>query len=366
MSKSAHVCLAVFLCFPTIAFAQAGTGAEGAAGRAPAPVLNARTTPTPSSDAAEGRIRLDVVVTDKAGKPVSGLELKDFTLLDDNRPSKILSFHAIDAVAQAASQPVEVILLLDAANLGFQSVSEARYQIAKFLRQDGGHLAEPVSILVFGDDGVKVLAQPSTDGNALATQLNNADSQLRVIGRAAQWGGIERFNLSLKWISTIAQSEAKQPGKKLLIWAGPGWPLLDQPNMDFSSKAQQQLFDSIVFLSTALRDGHMTLYSVSLGDANSSTFIYQGFLKGVKTAEKANAPNLSLKVLAVETGGQVLGPDNDIAAQIGRCVRDSGAFYSISFDPPKADRANEYHDLKVQIDQPGLTARTNTGYYNQP
>jgi hypothetical protein len=38
----------------------------------------------------------------------------------------------------------------------------------------------------------------------------------------------------------------------------------------------------------------------------------------------------------------------------------------LSFDPPRADRANEYHDLKVQVGKPGLVARTSTGYYNQP
>jgi hypothetical protein len=38
----------------------------------------------------------------------------------------------------------------------------------------------------------------------------------------------------------------------------------------------------------------------------------------------------------------------------------------MSFDPPHATRPDEYHDLKVQIETPGLSARTNTGYYNQP
>jgi hypothetical protein len=32
----------------------------------------------------------------------------------------------------------------------------------------------------------------------------------------------------------------------------------------------------------------------------------------------------------------------------------------------RADHANEYHDLKVLVNQPELTARTRTGYYNQP
>ena len=38
----------------------------------------------------------------------------------------------------------------------------------------------------------------------------------------------------------------------------------------------------------------------------------------------------------------------------------------MSFDPRHAAKPDEYHDLKVQIGTPGLSARTNTGYYNQP
>ena len=41
-------------------------------------------------------------------------------------------------------------------------------------------------------------------------------------------------------------------------------------------------------------------------------------------------------------------------------------FYTLSFDPPYAAQPDEYHDLKVQIEAPGLSARTTTGYYDQP
>jgi len=370
MNKFAQVFLVVLLGFEVVALAQSGTGIDAGSGQAPAatqtPALSPRTAVAPATDATEGHIHLDVVVTDKAGKAVPGLALKDFTLLDDGQPASILSFHAIDAAPKAAGRPAEVILVLDTVNLPLQTVARTRVGIASFLRQNGGHLAQPVSIFVFNDDGVKVLAQPSMDGNALATQLEHADSQLRVIGRSAQYGGFDRFDLSLQWISAIAQSQAKRPGKKLLVWAGPGWPLLDRATINISLKDQQKVFSSIVYLSTTLREGHVSLYSVSLGEFNASTFLYQDYLKGVKTAEKAGLPDVQLKVLATQSGGRVVGPDNDIGAQIENCVQDASAFYTLSFDPPKADKANEYHDLKVTVDQPGLTARTSTGYYNQP
>jgi len=47
-------------------------------------------------------------------------------------------------------------------------------------------------------------------------------------------------------------------------------------------------------------------------------------------------------------------------------MADIGAYYTLQFAVPQAAGANEYHDLKLTVDQPGLTARTSTGYYNQP
>lgn len=52
--------------------------------------------------------------------------------------------------------------------------------------------------------------------------------------------------------------------------------------------------------------------------------------------------------------------------QLNRCVADASAYYRISFDPPAAAHADEYHDLKVVADKQGTVVRTNTGYYNQP
>jgi VWFA-related protein len=208
---------------------------------------------------------------------------------------------------------------------------------------------------------------PSADGNALAVKVDQLDDRLRIIGRGAGvWGAIERFDFSVRMLTDIAKAEAKKPGRKLLIWAGSGWPMLEGPRINTSSNGQQQLFDVIAGLSTRLREARIALYSIAAGMPGRGTFLYKDFLKGVTSTENASPPNLALRVLAVQSGGRVLGPDNDLAAQIGSCVQDASAYYSLSFDPPHADRANEYHDLKVIAGQPGLSARTNTGYYNQP
>jgi VWFA-related protein len=354
-----HAWCAIFAFLPVVAYTQQA----GTAPQAQSPKLKLRPAPAPE----EGRIRLDVVVTDKKGKPVSGLELKDFTLLDNKQPTKIVSFEAIEGSAEHVDPPAEVILLLDAVNLDYLTLAQTRDEVAKFLRANGGHLAVPVSVALFTGEGVKLLLEPSTDGNALAAQLDQAKATLRTIGRSGGVNGAsELFNLSVKWLGLVAQSEAQYPRRKLLIWVGPGWPMLTGPGIHTSPSGQRRLFYDAVEISTSLREAHVALYSVSFGYPDSGGDFYEGFLKGIRTADRMESADLTLKVIATQSGGQVLFPDNDLAAQIETCVQDAGAYYTLSFNPPKTDHADDYHDLRVVIDKPRLTARTSTGYYNQP
>ena len=356
MQRSLWICRILLFCLASLACAQQPVS-QGAA-------LNAQ----PATDAAgNGAIQLNVVVTDKGGKPVSGLTAADFTLLDNNQPSKIVSFRAYNGPAQPPETPVEVIVLFDTVNIGFDAVSYAREQVENFLREDGGRLAQPTAIYWMNNDGVQAQAQPTQDGNALATELETAESRLRTMNRSAgAYGAIERFQFSLKMLGVVAENEAKKPGRKLLIWAGPGWPMLDAPGIDYSSKAQAAMFGQIVGLSTLLREGQIDLYSVAEGMSGAGTFAYESYLKGVKKQNQANPANLSLKVLSVQSGGMVMPPTNDLAASIRSCLGDSEVFYTLTFEPPPADGPNQYHELKLKVDKPGLTARTNTGYYDQP
>ena len=312
-------------------------------------------------------ISLIVNVTDKSGKPVAGLSASDFTLLDDNRPSKVVAFHAYDGSTQEPDPPIEAIVLFDTVNQNFLEVSYARQQVENFLRQNGGHLPVSTAIYWLTNDGVQAQSEPTRDGNALAAQLEASDSRLRTINRSSgAYGAIELFNLSTKMLFTVAQNEAKKPGRKLLIWAGPGWPMLDSVNFDFSRKTEQVLFGQIIDMSAVMREGHIDLYSISQGTSGPGTFRYESYLKGVKKVYQAVPANLSLKVIAVQSGGLVLPPTNDLAGSVATCMQDATVFYTLTFEPQPADGPNEYHDLKLTLDKPGLTARTNTGYYAQP
>src|ERR1035437_1029347 len=286
LSHSLWVVLSFILCSPVPALAQQGAAPTGAAGQSEAapsppqqdPMLVKRSPARPpapvSKVTAEGRIHLDVAVTDAADKPVPGLEPWDFKILDDNQPRKILTFRSFDGVTVKPDPPVEVILVLDILNLPFQQVSFTRAEVEEFLRQNGGHLVQPVSIFLLTDAGLRVQPRPSVDGNALGEIVSQIKGSISSINPAMGAGGdLMRFQRSAHQLANIAENEANRPGRKLLIWIGPGWPMLNGDNFLFSEKDQQHYFDGIVELSTKLREARMAVYSVSAagpGDRKST------------------------------------------------------------------------------------------------
>jgi VWFA-related protein len=314
---------------------------------------------------------LDVVVTDKSGRPVSGLQQQDFTLLDNKQPSKIVAFHAVEGGAATADPPAEVILLVDEVNTTLSKVAFARIEMEKFLRRNGGELARPASMVFLSDSGVMVGQTSSRDGNAMIAELEQKKLGLRTIGKSqAVYGAGDRQDLCFHTLERLADYETSKPGRKLMVWISPGWPLLSGPEVGMNPKQRQELFNSIVAISDRLRRARITLYAVDpLGveDADKMrTYAYEPFLKPVRKAGQAELGDLALQVLAAQTGGRVLNSSNDVAGEIEACVADANSFYVLSFDGLPGDGPNEYHALEIKIDKPGLAARTRTGYYAQP
>lgn len=321
---------------------------------------------TPPAQPGNTKIYFDVVVTPKSGPPVAGLQQQDFTVLDNKAPQTITSFKAVTG----REAPLEVVLVIDAVNTTVQHVNYERIEIDKFLRAEGGRLAYPIALAVFTDEGIQAVGNFSSDGNALSAALDRDDIGLRFITRSTGfYGAAERLQLSISALRRLVASEAPRPGRKVIVWVSPGWPLLSGPNVDLGSKQQQLIFADIVGLSTQFRQARVTLYSVDpLGATESLSRIsyYKDFLKGVSKPSQVQVGNLGLQVLAIQSGGLALNFSNDVASLLQECLSDTTPYYEISIDPPPAGQRDEYHHLEIQLAKPGLTARTRQGYYAQP
>lgn len=231
---------------------------------------------------------------------------------------------------------------------------------------------------------------PSTDAAALIHGLKNNRTELhRILAAQGSVGEGERFTLSLQALNSIGDALSSEPGTKLVLWIGPGWPMLRKSD----AKSSDQLYDSVIFFSNLLRKARIVLYSIDPtgvtpqdSSAETEAFLlasrpgairangrapdppsnigdsyYQQFLKGVRDPRESNANDLALQVLAYQSGGLVLLHNNDLMAQVNKCASDEDSLYSLSYSPASGTGLDVYHDLKVTLSKSSEPLRTRTG-----
>ena len=49
----------------------------------------------------------------------------------------------------------------------------------------------------------------------------------------------------MKALHELAEHEAKLPGRKMIFWVSPGWPLLSGPGIQLDGKQQNQIFSTL-------------------------------------------------------------------------------------------------------------------------
>ena len=360
MNISSLLRLGLLFALPALAFPAA---------RAQSPSSSASAS---AASAAPSTITLAVQVADKSGAPILGLSQSAFTLLDNKKPQSLASFAAINSKSPSPSDPpIEIILVVDSVNVGPQIVAYERNQIKSFLLRNGGELQFPVSLIVFNDTATRLQNTSSRDGKALAAFYDQYETGTRVITPSQGiYGAEDRLDLSLKTLNSIAWYARSVPGRKLVIWISPGWPLITGPFIEISDQQQKIVFQSIVTMSDTLRESNVTLYAVDplgLTDAGGSWLqYYKDFLKGVPSPSKVQIADLALQVISVQSGGAVYNASNNLADSLAKCVSDGAAYYLLTYAPPPAAQPNEYHSLEVKVEAPGATVRTRTGYYTQP
>src|SRR5712692_464223 len=239
--------------------------------------------PAPAVRVSVRLVLVDAIVTDNAGKLVTGLGAQDFTVLEDGKPQKVtaISFEQPAELARArrsqrATMPpnvttnrpayrmpsgAPVIVLLDALNTPVRDQSRARMEFLKYLDtqlQPGQQIA--VYTLVrslrvlqdFTDDPALLKAAVQSFNPTSSMQLQIADINQRLprlsgalpdIQRAEKDPAVfisrmqdfyneqanvatdERVGITLTAFRGIAQAVAGLPGRKSLIWVSGSFPL---------------------------------------------------------------------------------------------------------------------------------------------
>ncbi len=415
-SSTSRIRVALLLCLAMAASGQENKPAPILPNSSPLPATVELPEDIPSDqmpDPAQGLVSVDVSVTDKAGKHVSGLSERDFALLDNDRQRKIVSFQAFDgAIAQPANS-LEIVLMIDELNMGSDSesvetnLSNVHREIENFLRANGGVLAKPTMIYRLTQDGLFAIPHASMDGNELAQEIDQPASQRQIWSPSAIKNGIQinvkvngashdavvkatraarEADDSLIALGSISIEERRRPGRKLMFWLGNGWPIENGKAAglaDFSTELLTRMREAHINLWSALESYDMSGVATPATradnelatdirralpkDANSelTTGVNIELVEGPKP-DSTDLRYLSLPVIAIRSGGGILDPAHDLAARIGERVKEESNYYFLTFDPPRTDVVAEYHHLTIELDKPDLKARVFEDYYDEP
>lgn len=371
------------------------------------PALSGQSSVLKARDYSSRRIVLDIVARPSLQAVTSALVFDNGARVPTDKLSLLTP-------ADASEAPAQLVLVIDAVNSSLQDLVRGEDAVQAILKASRGPLPQPTSVVILSDTAGHSAGKSATkdsttlhqrelfahripasrDAAAISDQLNSYKLGLhRILQAQAGPGQAERVQLSLEALSFIAKAEASEPGAKVLVWVGNGWPFLSKSN----ARSSEQLFDSIVYFSDLLRSARIILYSVSPEgvtsqdhSAETEGFLlssrpgsiqangyapnipveltpdyYKQFLKGVHDPAQSNPNDLALQVLAYNSGGLVLQQNNDLKSQILQCISDTQYISSLSYDPETKGGMTVFHEITVKRSGDNQLLRTQAGFYTR-
>ena len=217
-------------------------------------------------------INVNVVVTDRQGRPVQGLTSDDFKIFDNGRPEKIAFFSTSEERTTASDSvpplpPGEytndphrsgpagqgaTIILFDTLNSAYLSQAYSLIAIRVFLRQL--HPEDHIGIYVLNTDGLKIVYRPDQPASALLEAIERYDQAHKggpvnktspptetstgvveldrfLRGKEDRRPGRceERIPITIAALQEIARSTLKLTGRKAVIWVTQDPPITPVP-----------------------------------------------------------------------------------------------------------------------------------------
>ncbi|HEV2835354.1 MAG TPA: VWA domain-containing protein [Pyrinomonadaceae bacterium] len=294
-------------------------------------------------------VQLNVGVVDKQGRPVTYLTRNDFVVYEDGVKQSIQHFESTDA-------PFSLVLLLDMSGSTVNFRQQLKLASQRFL--DVLAPDDRVAVIQFNAK-VKSLASFSVDRQKTAYAIEIAEG-----------AGETHFYDALKYALKELEKEGKR--RKAIVVLTDG---LDthQRNADRATLASAQTdaealatikpdssADLNAVLASADRQG-VTIYPLALPSGDPKRLpLPSPNITGIYAAARAR-----MQSLADRTGGRLNEINRlEYMAQLYREVAASlRTLYTVRYQPPGDRPRGKWHEIRVEVTQSELTARTKPGYY---
>lgn len=294
-------------------------------------------------------VQLNIGVVDKQGRAVTSLNRNDFVIYEDGVRQSIELF-------EPAQAPFSLVLLLDMSGSTITFRQQLKLASQRFL--DALAPADRVSVVQFNAE-VKSLTGFSTDRERSAYAIEIAHGQ-----------GETHFYKALRYALKELEREGKRRKAIVVLTDGLDTHLR---NADRASLTKAQTNEEALaaikpdesaelkaVLDSADRQG-VTIYPLALpsGDPKRLPLPTPNII-GIYSAARAR-----LQSLADRTGGRLNEIDRlQYMAQLYREVAANlRTLYTVAYQA-KGDRPRgKWHEIKVEVAYPDLTARTKPGYF---
>jgi len=325
-------------------------------------------------------VLLDVVVNDKQGKPVLGLQKSDFKIYEDNVLQNVTTFERTEEPTPAAIASKQIhstaeldrsepdapisIIVLDEVTTTFEERFFARYSLQKYLGANHGDLTQPMMLVARNLDRIMVLCDYTTSKQEILSAL---DRHLA----GGDWKSSnpsfvnEQFLATFVSLMEIAKATQGHPGHKNVIWVGHGLPTLNMSTLGDDDKKAVEY--AIAQCTNLLKNSRITIYAIDpAGIAAANTTILNA--DGTMEDPDPFSGQIDFSGIVNETGGQSLHGRNDVDQLLDASVRNGENFYTLAYQPSGVSNDNpmKFRKIRVVPVNPDYTATSRTGYFAAP
>jgi len=399
---------------------QQPSGQQQPAGQAPAAQQPDQQQPPPTTfRRGINYVSVDVIVTDKDGKPVMDLSQDDFSVAEDGKPQKVDTFQIIkldaletmesgpprqirddnDEEREAARPDVRLfVILLDDYHVTRGNDLSVKKPLIEFIQNQLApadmvalmYPLTPITDLRFSRnrdatiaainqfEGRKFDYRPRNEFEEkyanypaqTVERIRNQVSMDALKGASMKMGALREGRKSIIFVSegftgilpaSMADPVASQPGMGN-PYRGGGANTPQPTTRDQMISDSDMIYEMQQVFSAANRQ-NTSIYSV---DPRGLAVFEYGIEKGVVLTQDANSLRQTqdtLQVLAANTDGRAIINRNDLATGMKQIIRDSSAYYLLGYSSSQAPTDGKFHNIKVNIKRKGLDVRARKGYW---
>ena len=294
-------------------------------------------------------VQLHVGVVDKNGRPITSLTRSDFAVFEDGVKQSIQHFEPVDA-------PFSLVLMLDMSGSTVNFRQQLKLASQRFL--DALAPEDRVSVIQFNAK-VKSLTGFTTDRLKTAYAIEIAEG-----------AGETHFYEALKYALKDLEKEGQRRKAIVVLTDGLDTTMRNSDRTTVSkAKTDEEALalidphssvDLKAVLASADRQG-VTIFPLALpsGDPKRLPLPTPG-ITGIYAAARAR-----LQSLADRTGGRLNEIDRlQYMAQLYREVAANlRTLYTVAYQPQGERVRGKWHEVKVEVANTDLTARTKPGYF---